>query len=397
MHVKKITAVNMQQALRLVKKELGPDAIIISTRDIDPIYNNGKRHTVEITAAIDTNNDNNVSIMSANKNEKAYDDIVGIKKIVDPLQKEIAELKETIKSISPNLIDTRDNGSLKKELNELKSVLYRLFNNNHVLKDLGIHDFLIDFYSEAVNRDINERLAFGLIEKVNRQITKETAISEENIKARFFNEMMRFVKTSGPIVTGLGKPKVVAFIGSTGVGKTTTIAKLAAEFSLNQKKDVALLTLDTYRIAAVEQLKIYGRILGIPVFVARDKPEFREVMELYKNKDIVLIDTAGRSRKDKNQIKELMSYLDGDIQVEIHLVLSSIDQEEVIFDNIKRFHSLSVDRLIFSKLDEANSFGKLFNIAMKTNKPISYFTTGQKVPEDIETATPEKTIDLIFQ
>ena len=190
---------------------------------------------------------------------------------------------------------------------------------------------------------------------------------------------------------------MVSFVGPTGVGKTTTIAKLAAELSLNQKKEVALLTLDTYRIAAIEQLKIYSKIIDIPLSIARDKKEFQEALQLYKDKDIVLIDTAGSSRKDEKQMKELMDFLKGDVSVETHLVLSSTDQEDILFSNIKRFYPLSVDRLIFTKLDEANSFGMLFNIAMKTNKAISYFTTGQKVPEDIEVATAEKTIDLIFQ
>ena len=111
----------------------------------------------------------------------------------------------------------------------------------------------------------------------------------------------------------------------------------------------------------------------------------------------MLVDTAGRSRKDEKQMQQLMNFLNGDIPVETHLVLSATDKEEILFSNINRFYPLSVDRLVFTKLDEANSFGMLFNIAMKTNKPISYFTTGQKVPEDIEVATAEKTIDLIFQ
>jgi flagellar biosynthesis protein FlhF len=240
-------------------------------------------------------------------------------------------------------------------------------------------------------------LAFQLINKINRQILHDAAISEDKIKARLFKEMMRLIKTSGPVKTGGKGSKVAAFVGPTGVGKTTTVAKLAAELSLNQKKEVALLTLDTYRIAAVEQLKVYSNIIDIPISVARDREEFHDALQLYGDKDIVLIDTAGRSRKDEKQMKELMDYLSGDIPVEVHLVLSSTDQEEILFSNIKRFHPLSVNSLIFTKIDEANSFGMLFNIAVKTNKPISYFTTGQKVPEDIEVATAEKTVDLIFQ
>ena len=383
MHVKKFTAENIKEALRLVKRELGPDAIIISTREIEPVSNNGKGHTVEVTAAMDFN----------------CDEMPEIKELIHPLQKEIAELKEIVKSISPDLLSSikkNTDNSFNKEAVELKSIVHYLLNNTKILKDLGINDSLINLHREAVDKGINERLAFQLIEKVNSRITNKLS-SNNNVKAQFFMEMEKFIKIAGPLRTGVKKPKVVSFVGPTGVGKTTTIAKLAAELSLNQKKEVALLTLDTYRIAAIEQLKIYSKIIDIPISIARDKKEFHEALQLYKDKDIVLIDTAGSSRKDEKQMKELMNFLNGDVSVETHLVLSATDQEEILFSNIKRFYPLSVDRLIFTKLDEANSFGMLFNIAMKTNKAISYFTTGQKVPEDIEVATARKTIDLIFQ
>ena len=384
MHVKKFTAKNIQEALKLVKKDLGKDAIIISTKDVKPVSNNGNCHTVEVTAAIDFNSD----------------DIPGIKEFIYPLQKEITELKGIVKSISPDLL-----GSFKKstdnfienEVVELKSIVHYLLNNTSALKDLGIHESLINMYREAINRGINERLAFRLVEIANSQVANKTALSENNVKACFFREMKNFIKTNGALKTGVKKPKVVSFVGPTGVGKTTTVAKLAAELSLNQKKEVALLTLDTYRIAAVEQLRIYSKIIDVPIFVARDRQEFNKALELCMDKDIVLVDTAGRSRKDEKQMKELMDFLNDDVPVETHLVLSSTDQEEILYSNVKHFHPLSVDYLIFTKLDEASSFGMLFNIAMKTNKPISYFTTGQKVPEDIEVASAEKTIDLIFQ
>ncbi|HJP18573.1 MAG TPA: flagellar biosynthesis protein FlhF [Nitrospinota bacterium] len=383
MHVKKFTAKNIKEALRLVKKELGADAIIISTRDIDPVSNNGKAHAVEVTAAMDFN----------------CDEMPEIKGLIYPLKKEIAELKEIIKSISPDLLSSNkknNDNSSNKEAVELKSIVHYLLNNTKILKDLGINDSLINLHREAIDKGINERLAFQLIEKVNSRTINKPSLNN-NVKAQFFKEMEKFIKTAGPLRTSVKKPKVVSFVGPTGVGKTTTIAKLAAELSLNQKKEVALLTLDTYRIAAIEQLKIYSKIIDIPLSIARDKKEFQEALQLYKDKDIVLIDTAGSSRKDEKQMKELMDFLKGDVSVETHLVLSSTDQEDILFSNIKRFYPLSVDRLIFTKLDEANSFGMLFNIAMKTNKAISYFTTGQKVPEDIEVATAEKTIDLIFQ
>lgn len=399
MHVKKYTAINMQEALKLVKQALGPDAVIISTRNIEPVSGYKKGHTVEVTAAIDSSYDDSV-LMSSPGEKRISNNVDSIKEIITPLQNEITELKNTIKLISPRLISSfneNPDDSIQKEAVELKSIFYRLLNNNGALRNIGIHDSLINSYNEAIDRGINERLAFILIEKVNRQVANIATTSEDNLRNRLFNEMMKCIKTSGPLKTNMKKTRAIAFVGTTGVGKTTTVAKLAAEFSLNQKQNVALISFDTYRIAAIEQLKIYAKIIDIPLFVVRDNQEFYEAMHLCKDKDIVLIDTAGRSRKDQKQIKELAGYLKGDIPVEIHLILSSIEQEDILLSNIKHFDTLSVDHLIFSKLDEVNLFGKLFNIAMKASKPISYLTTGQKVPEDIETATPEKLIDMIFK
>lgn len=191
------------------------------------------------------------------------------------------------------------------------------------------------------------------------------------------------------------KLKAVALIGPTGVGKTTTIAKLAAHFALVEKKKVALLTVDTYRIAAVDQLKTYGQIIDIPIAVAYSENEVLQAVEQFAKFDLLLIDTAGRSQHNIAQVGELKSLLEA-LQCETHLVLSAPVKERDMLEAAERFSAARVDRLLFTKLDETTSYGTLLNVADRTGIPLSYLTNGQKVPEDIEPADGAALANLIL-
>jgi len=205
----------------------------------------------------------------------------------------------------------------------------------------------------------------------------------------------RRIATVNSIELTPGRPKVVALIGPTGVGKTTTVAKLAANFALLQRKRVALITVDTYRIAAVEQLKTYSQIIGLPVSVAYSHEELPNILELYSDYDLVLIDTAGRSQRHASQIEELKALVET-VECEAHLVLAASTNELDMLDAARRFSGARVDRLIFSKLDETSRYGVLLNVSDQTGIPLSFLTTGQKVPEDIEAAEGTKVADLIL-
>ena len=205
----------------------------------------------------------------------------------------------------------------------------------------------------------------------------------------------RRVQTTGAILLNPGHLKAVALIGPTGVGKTTTIAKLAAHYALVEKKKVGLLTVDTYRIAAVEQLKTYSQIIDIPVGIAYTQADVLPAVAQFKDFDLLLIDTAGRSQKNIMQVGELKAMLET-LRCETHLVLSAQTKESDMIEAAERFSAARVDRLLFSKLDETSSYGTLLNVADKTGIPLSYFTIGQKVPEDIETADGSRLAELIL-
>ena len=189
---------------------------------------------------------------------------------------------------------------------------------------------------------------------------------------------------------------MVAFVGPTGVGKTTTIAKIAAEYALRRGKKVALVSLDTYRLGAIDQLRIYGEIMEVSFEVAGGKEDLRRIVASHSDKDLILIDTTGRSHQDKDYSGQLKKIFDAVGGVEIHLVLSVTAQEKLFTATYHQFSPIGVDRVLFTKLDEGLSFGSLFNFSVRNRLPISYFTSGQRVPEDLEVARPDRVISLIF-
>jgi len=197
---------------------------------------------------------------------------------------------------------------------------------------------------------------------------------------------------------GYEKGRAIAFVGPTGVGKTTTLAKLAAHYNMKLGKDVALITIDTYRIGAVEQLKIYADILKVPMEVASTPKDLREKVKSFSDKDIILIDTAGGNQRDHSRISLLKDFfMHNDIDVQIQLLASATTKAADMVDILDKFGELPIQRYIVTKLDESTRFGALLNIAARYKVPYSYFTTGQKVPEDIEPATAERVADLILE
>jgi flagellar biosynthesis protein FlhF len=206
-------------------------------------------------------------------------------------------------------------------------------------------------------------------------------------------KLMEAVEVTGPEVEGA---KVWSFIGPTGVGKTTTLAKLAAHFSLRLAQRITLVTIDTYRIGAVDQLKTYARILGLPLEIATGREEFQEILWSHRDQDWVLVDTAGRNPYSQEQLEELKGILSVDPRVENHLVLSATTKDFDLARVVQRFSLLPIRSYIFTKLDETDEYTSLFNLLLRFKRPLSYLTNGQKVPEDIELATKGKVASLVL-
>ena len=204
------------------------------------------------------------------------------------------------------------------------------------------------------------------------------------------------IRVAGPIAITPGRCRLAALVGPTGVGKTTTIAKLAANFRLKEKRRVGLITVDTYRIAAVEQLRTYADIIDLPMHVVSTPREMRETVERMSHLDLILLDTAGRSPKDEVRIQELKAFLSEARADEVHLVLSSVAAARTLEQTAERFAAVGATALVLTKLDEANGLGNVLPLVRASGLPVSYLTDGQNVPDDIQTADARRLAQMIL-
>lgn len=375
MQIKRFTAETINEALKFVKAEFGGDAVILSTRTI-------KGRGVEVTAAADREFDGTRS--KASDSQRSNSQKNDIQNIV-------------YKKYTPKTINTQheiQDSRLEAELKELKDMLGTLV--SHVKKDdfFDRNKKMAVIQKVIVSNGVDETLSYKMLSFINNKLGPQKNEDEPLILKNLRELIVRYV-TTGEIADNGPRPKIVVFVGPTGVGKTTTLAKLAAINSIKKKKKVALVTLDTYRIAAVEQLKVYAKIMGLPVHVAGSPEEFGKLVDGIKGVDLILVDTAGRGQKEKAHMDELHRIFKRGLSMETHLVLSATAKEKDTIDVIRRYRQMPIDRLIFTKIDETTTYGGIFNALIASGRPLSYLTTGQRVPEDIEPATSERIADLI--
>ncbi len=378
MKVKKFQAPSMNEAVRMIKAELGNDAVILNTKKIKKSDSYGlfSREWIEIEAAIDNHDSyESFSPEKYKRTSSTYD------------TGEIASLKNIIEEY---IGSTQE---LKREMPQLKKMLALLMKQSGVFPTDSLDDKFISLYEDLTMQEVSEHIAHKLIENLSFEVDSSNRLTLERLRNLLKIKMRNKIKIFTPEKKG-NLPQITAFIGPTGVGKTTTLAKIAAKCRLIEKKKTALFTFDTYRIAAVEQLKIYGDILKTPVIVVNKKSDFKEKIQSFKNYDYIFIDTAGRSQKDSFHIKKLKEQLN--FSIDIHLVLSATTKNKDLDDIISRFSIIPYSSLLFTKLDESSTLGNIFNKAFETGKPLSYFTTGQRVPEDIEIASKDKLINSLL-
>lgn len=254
-------------------------------------------------------------------------------------------------------------------------------------------DPLVEHYTSLIQQEIACELANELVRGLDVESTGD-------IQQALRDEVAKLLPTdpdAGELKpTDDGRPRTIALVGPTGVGKTTTVAKLAATFKLKQNKKVGLITADTYRIAAVEQLRTYAGIIGLPLEVVSGREELAAAIDRFSEMDVILIDTAGRSQRNADRLDELAQLIDTAQPHETHLVLSSTVSQRVLLEIVEKFAQIKTDRLIFTKLDEAVTCGVLLNVAQKVNKPLSYITTGQEVPHQIEACCSGRLAEMVL-
>lgn len=254
-----------------------------------------------------------------------------------------------------------------------------------------------ELYNELIEADLETDIARELITAVHQTANPRELATIGLLRQRVLREMAKGIATSGPVRIPVGQRRVVALIGPTGVGKTTTIAKLAANSRLRDRRRVGLLTLDTYRIAAVDQLRTYAEIIELPLAVASTPEEVTAALERMQDLELVLVDTAGRSPRNEQQLQELRTMLAAIQPDETHLVMSCSSSSKQLLQTAELFATVGYSHLLLTKLDEALSLGSLVSLAQARQVPYSYLTTGQNVPDDIEIAESARLCEQILR
>ena len=387
MIIKKFQANTETEAIMLAKEELGKDAIVMNIKTISPkgIYKLFRKSVVEITAAVDEN------ITYKGEKPKQIAPMPAPKKINHP---DIIYDEPVDKSGDMVHFGTSSESSaIEMKLNNLQSLLERQMSDKDKepsekqetkATEAGKNIACIQLiYNQLVSNEVDEKYANQILSEIEGNLKKDASM--DNILASIYQKII--LKLGQPrMIEITGKtPKFIFFIGPTGVGKTTTIAKIASKFKVNEKAKVAFLTADTYRIAAVEQLRTYANILGIPLKVIYTEEELKQAKEEFADYDIVFVDTAGRSHRNKEQrddIEELVNAIPEE-EREVYLVLSATTKYNDLVKITEAYSEIVNYNLIFTKLDETSTIGNLFNIRMLTQASLSYATFGQNVPDDI--------------
>jgi len=400
MQVKVFEAKDMATALKMVKESLGADALILSTRTVRKggLGRLGKA-TVEVTAAIDTQETVPEPSLFGNPYGEpeapvapkvTFDEVWRRRKVIDPLEEEVQELKGQLASL--------DVAALREEISGLKDLMrdYAAAGRSGATVAQipgGDGSPLGRLVGELVDLGVEAATAETI---VRREFQRQPPKARIGVREFLAQAIARAVTCSGPFFGSEASPRRIALLGPTGVGKTTTVAKLAAEYLLNRGRSLALVTIDIYRIAAAEQLKVYGEIMNIPVQVAGTPQEFREVLHHHRDKELILIDTAGRSPRDRAGIEALYEFIGPESGIENHLVLSAATRERENHAAVQRFSGTQLKSLIITKLDECEALGPLLNVHLRHGTPISYLTDGQRVPEDLRLAEAVEVGKLIL-
>ena len=373
MKVKTYRAPTLAEALAEVKNDLGRDAVIVQTRRLRQggFLGMMATETVEVTAAIDTNvtrasKPNVVSVPEPKVKNQDADDAKML-----ALHLELASMRKSLESVLENRAVAQVPVAEMPVPEKKKSILQEWARKNDL---------------DPVAADA---LFYG-IPNIN-------SLSSELFQARLRERLIAHFQDAEGIKVRPAYCKVVALIGPTGVGKTTTVAKLAANFALREKFRVALVTADTYRIAAVEQLRTYADLIGVPIDVVYTPQELRTALYRHQDKQLVLIDTAGRSPSNQPQLAELEALMAVDDNIETHLVLSATTKFTDCLNAVQRFQAAKPQKYLFTKLDEASNLGTIFNLMFHAPKTLSYITTGQNVPDDIELADPNRLTTLMLR
>jgi len=387
MKIKKVKASSEQEAINKVKAEIGPDALILNIKKVQSrgIFGFLKRPMVQVTAAYDIKQNKDLAKESPEEvikqpqpdkqepsleqNKAAIEQVLRDKRITDQ-QTKIENLEKMLSIMSKRL-----------QASEYSAYNTRTYDNS----------VLQVFYEALTSQGVLDSIARAILDDVMMTVDDSENLDISLVSKKVYGRIIGILGKPEPITKNEKGAKFIFFIGPTGVGKTTTIAKLASTLILQENVKVGLITADTYRIAAVEQLKVYAEILDIDIEVVYERQDFvQSISIMQEKKDIVFIDTAGRSHKSVENLVDLRELTSCINESEKFLVISVTTKYEDLVNIIATFSDIADVKLIVTKFDETTCYGSIFNICYTVGKKISYVTYGQNVPDDIELMQPEK-------
>ncbi len=355
MQVKTFRAPTISQALEGIRKELGPDAIILSN-----------------------------------------------KKVMDAAGETVVEVMAAVEAGTPGSRDGNGGGDglgadIQNDLKEIKSFLSMLISSKGYWTQLQLKQPLAEIYHGLLVHGLDEKYTYRLLRNVVSEL-KSTPTDKTELLNAFCQQLLERIRIHEPFSNPHSgtPPQCYTFVGPTGVGKTTTLAKLAALLKVRYQLTVAVISIDTYRIGAVDQLQAYTDILELPLLVVQNQAELERSRQQLNNYDVILIDTIGKNYLDRQHVRDMQEVFRDELAFHHFLVLSATAKDEDLAQTIKNFKPLRIGSLVFTKVDETLNHGSMLNQLLRFQKPLSYLGTGQRVPEDIVRPSRKQMLSLLF-
>lgn len=407
MIIRKYQAETENDAILKAKEDLGGSAVVMNMKTVRPkgFMRLFKKPHVEVTAALDDEKEAgkvkaSVDLRAGAESAERRQSANGQGAVIDldnPILREL-ERREN---------ENRKQDALEEKLVDIQKLLQEKLNTEEkkqeqeeeqkVQAETEIEMYTKLVYNKLLEQEVDEKYANQIVDEIDRNIKKDTGL--DYVLSTVYQKMILKLGEPKPVTLDGSLPKVVFFIGPTGVGKTTTIAKIASKFTLEEKKKVAMLTADTYRIAATEQLHTYADILNVPFRVIYTPEEIEKAVEEYKDYDLILVDTAGHSHQNEQQLADIRKFLDtvsDEDKKEIFLVLSATTKYKDLLSIADSYKEVEGFKLIFTKLDETTCFGNILNLKLYTDADLSYLTCGQNVPDDIEKLDAQRIVKQLL-
>ena len=415
MTINKFQGKTEEEAIAKAKQEFGENAVIMNVKEVKPkgLFRAFKNSTYEVTAAMEEK-EQFVNPKRALQNTKKLHDSINFsadEKIDIPKPEAKPDFRELIQKTMPNSSRMQEPEEKKIEQrlddlsNRIEESLARTPKGEKPEAENPVKEkpsseefhFVRILYSTLLKNEVNEKYVNQILDEIEKFIRPGNSV--DMILSNVYQKLiLRFGQPKTIDLSG-SKPKILFFVGPTGVGKTTTIAKIASKYKVEYDKKVAFITADTYRIAATEQLQVYANILDAPMAIVYSQAELNDSIAKFEDYDLVFVDTAGfshKNEKQRNDMKTLLGGVSEEYNKEVYLVLSATTKYMDLLDIVDSYREIADYKLIFTKLDETTTYGNLLNIKLYSGADLSYTTNGQNVPDDIEVFDTQKIVKKLL-